>query len=322
MHKSTLLYLLCASIICLLFMSISHQRIYEYLPQSPVVGVEIDDAMLKAIVSPKTEAAEVAPTFAYNKTNLYVISLQDVPGADPHNAGRRDQFQRDWAALCGAEFTFEVCPGVLDKRRGFGITQSFVNCFERAISDGAANPIFFEDDARLFNADFCRGVDWTDLPMDTFVALLGGWHFRFGSNSVEGYKELTFSSGAYGFMVPHHNLKALTEGFRSDLNQTSTEKLWGCGKDCLSPDESWYKHAKLTNKRIYAVDPLVVMHPAGWSNTWHKHRKGVGGVEGNNRMYVIILLIGIFATGALLRRALFCEGRRHVRKLQSLKFPK
>lgn len=274
------------------------------MPQSRVTGADTYKLLPKAdsTGSSKLEIAEAStappPSFtSYNKTNLYVISLQDVPGADPHNAGRLVEFQRDWAALCGPEFTFQFCPGVLNERRGFGVTQSFVDCFERAISDGAANPIFFEDDARLFNADFCRGVDWTDLPKDTFVALLGGWHFRFGSNSVEGYKELTFSSGAYGFMVPRHNLKTLAEGYRWDLNSTSTEKLWGCGKDCLSPDESWYIHAKQAKKRIYAVDPLVVMHPAGWSNTWNKERSGVGGSP-NDRMHVSILLVGVFVTGA------------------------
>ncbi|GMI05948.1 hypothetical protein TrLO_g5629 [Triparma laevis f. longispina] len=180
MHKSTLLYFLCASIICLLFMSISHQHFYVYMPQSRVTGADTYKLLPKAdsTGSSKLEIAEAStaspPSFtSYNKTNLYVISLQDVPGADPHNADRLVEFQRDWAALCGLEFTFQFCPGVLDKRRGFGITQSFVDCFERAISDGASNPIFFEDDARLFNADFCRGVDWTDLPKDTFVALLG-----------------------------------------------------------------------------------------------------------------------------------------------------
>ena len=129
---------------------------------------------------------------------------------------------------------------------------------------------------------------------------------------MKGYHEVTFSSGAYGFMVPRHNLKTLTEGYQSDLNQLSSEK-WGCGEDCLGPDESWYKHSKQANKRIYIVDPLVVMHPAGWSNTWHKNRKGVGGAEGNDETHIIVVVAGILMTGALI------WWRRHVRKLQLLR---
>ena len=180
MRALPLLYL-CASttVVWLLFKSISKQRIYIYFPLSHTPGAGVNISQLEYFESSKTEMmTEVVENTsqnktAYNKTNLYVISLQDVPGADPHNADRRDQFQRDWAALCGPEFTFQDCPGILDERRGFGITRSFVKCFERAISDGAANPIFLEDDARLFNSDFCRGVDWTGLPSDAFVALLG-----------------------------------------------------------------------------------------------------------------------------------------------------
>ena len=170
MDKRTLtLYFLCGCIISLLFVSISHQHFYEYIP---LPNANCSGSSKLKISQASTESKLPSLT-VYNNSNLYVISLQDVPGADSHNAERLVTFQREWAKLCGPEFTFQFCPGVLDERRGFGLTRSYVDCFERAISDGAANPVFLEDDARLFNANFCQGMDWAHLPKDTFVALLG-----------------------------------------------------------------------------------------------------------------------------------------------------
>lgn len=36
-----------------------------------------------------------------------------------------------------------------------------------------------------------------------------------------------------------------------------------------------YKHATEAGKRIYAVEPLIVQHPAGFSNTWGRNRDAI-----------------------------------------------
>ena len=103
-----------------------------------------------------------------NQTEIYVVSLQGVPGADAQNAGRLDQFRQDWDGMCGHAVPIKFCPGTLNKageNTGHGLTRAFLRCFEQAYLDGARNPVFLEDDARLYHADFCNGRDWSDVPV-------------------------------------------------------------------------------------------------------------------------------------------------------------
>ena len=105
MRAHPLLYLgASTTIVWLLFKSISKQRVHIYLPLSHTPDAGENISQLEYFESSKTEMTEVVENTsqnktAYNKTNLYVISLQDVPGADLHNADRRDQFQRNCVAL-------------------------------------------------------------------------------------------------------------------------------------------------------------------------------------------------------------------------------
>lgn len=64
-------------------------------------------------------------------------------------------------------------------------------------------------------------------------------------------------------MVPRRHLKALAAGYAMDLQS---------GSETLSPDKSWYEHAKRARQRVYALDPLLVYHPGGYSNTWNTMR--------------------------------------------------
>lgn len=72
-------------------------------------------------------------SFFFSFLSRYVISLDGVDGADPHNAGRFAGFKEDWAEQCGGEVPLDLvrCPGHLDKRRGFGLTVSLVGCIEK-----------------------------------------------------------------------------------------------------------------------------------------------------------------------------------------------
>ncbi len=55
-------------------------------------------------------------------TIVYVVSLQNTSQANSQNAGRLDQFIRDWSEICAAQtplpFQFKLCSGILDARRG------------------------------------------------------------------------------------------------------------------------------------------------------------------------------------------------------------
>ena len=210
-------------------------------------------------------------------TKIYVVTLQGVSGAHISNMHRLDKFVKDWNRTCGYIPTIHVCRGKLDKRRGYGITKTLIACFERAIEDSEMYPIFFEDDARLVNINLCKQPDWNDLPQDTFLALFGGHKWLDGNIVYTKFIHVLKSFGAYGFMVPQHNLKKLTIGFKRDLQS---------GHDTLSPDVMFYSHARNSQMRVYATRPLFVSHSAGYSNTWRKHRSAIIGNDTNQVNYV------------------------------------
>ena len=91
-----------------------------------------------------------------NQPLIYVTTLQNVSNAHPANKNRLDKFIQAWSSTCGHTPLVKVCPGVVDERRGYGLTSSYIACFQRAIADGQPNPMFFEDDARLSNTVLCK----------------------------------------------------------------------------------------------------------------------------------------------------------------------
>ena len=107
------------------------------------------------------------------------------------------------------------------------------------------------------------------LKADALLVLLGGHNFEYGSNAPPhfGFRETTMSHGSYGFMVPRSNVMALIGLFQSEL--LLPQDQW------LKPDVAWYEFARCSNKRVYAVAPLLVQHDAGWSNTWSGFRKTI-----------------------------------------------
>ena len=197
---------------------------------------------------------------------IYVISLQGVAGAHPANKCRFDRFRDDWSAACGATtaLKFKICPGVLDKRQGFGLTRSFIGCFDQAIADGVAVAHIFEDDARLFAnrlrnsssssssdevepkttpmapppslaPEFCdataREKMWADAPADAFLILYGGHKFKFSRGqqnppqAAHHFQRLRFSYGTYGFGLPRRSLFALRDHYARDLKEAGGEDL-------------------------------------------------------------------------------------------------
>jgi len=219
-------------------------------------------------------------------TRAYVISLQDVAHARIQNSGRLDAFLKDWAAKCNRQISFKVCPGIRNQDvqaikgtdfigtgRGYGITQAYIECLERALHDRQAVSIFLEDDARLADTNFCnidnQNVIWKSRPSDTLLMLLGGHNWKLGSQDrfKQHFRWMQYSLGAYAVAVPYENLKTLQEWFRNDISHGAHFLT-----ESLSPDISWYELAENQNKRIYAVDPLVVYHNMSYSNTWDLDR--------------------------------------------------
>jgi len=214
---------------------------------------------------------------------IFVISLQGTPNADPHNEGRLDVFKNAWKMNCGGTVPkITHCPGVMDARRGYGLTLSLLNCFQVAKTMGLDVTMIFEDDARLFDREsslnFCsaekrKSKVWAGLPEDAFIAFLGGHEWKYAEDPNDGdvggkggdmgisrFVRTQFSYGAYGFAVPRQSLDQLLETIKEDLAHGFLDENGVRHTEFLSPVKSWYRRAALVNKKIYAVHPLAVWH--------------------------------------------------------------
>ena len=230
--------------------------------------------------------------------HIFVISLQGTPNADPHNEGRLDLFKEAWRTRCRSEPTITLCPGVMDERRGYGLTMSWRNCLKEARNMNLDVTIIFEDDARLFDdktsLNFCdagrRSSNvWSNLPRNTFIAFLGGhtWTYAnsnqiwqpLASSQLSRFVETKFSFGTYGFAVPRRSLDTLLETIEEDLALGSVDEEGIRQTEFLSPERSWYTKARHIGKRIYAIHPLAVWHEGGYSNTWKHDRESITGKE-------------------------------------------
>ncbi len=233
---------------------------------------------------------------------IFVISLQGTPNADPHNEGRLDSFKSAWRKHCGTDPEINICPGVMDERRGYGLTKSWLNCLTVAQSLELEVTMIFEDDARLFDneasLDFCdaeqrRRNVWDPLPKDTFIAFLGGhtWTYKdpkqkellasssSSSSRPSQYLETTFSYGTYGFAVPRRSLDTLLNTIKSDLTNGFIDEGGVRQAEFLSPEKSWYGKAREVGSKIYAIHPLAIWHEGGFSNTWKMDRGSITGEE-------------------------------------------
>ena len=244
--------------------------------------------------------ASAAPS---NISTIFVISMQGTPGVHSSNQGRLDDFKRKWEDACGTMVPIPKivhCHGVFDPRRGYGITISQLICMQKAKKAEQDISLFFEDDARLYNesaAAFCNEESrsseiLSNMPNDTLIALLGGHTWEYAEDSSFGnddeyaisqtkprtyqYRDTVKSFGAYGFAVPRRNLDLLVRTLEDDLiygfRDENNGRRGNVIHDNLSPETSFYRTARLTGLKIYAIDPLLVWHQGGFSNTWHKER--------------------------------------------------
>lgn len=230
---------------------------------------------------------------------MHVISLQNVTGAPPENQGRLDAFRKEWAEICGNDPTtieFRQCPGEMDERRGVGLTRAYIKCFDLALKESSLSSenafVFLEDDARLFNSQFCsatyRQSLWSSIPEDAFLLLLGGHTWKYADEISSGnvpFRESTFSYGTYGFVLPSRDqVLSLKHGYQWHLHHPLIDFE---NKPIASPDKYLYQHVAPTNaqrsmdvgkrSKIYVTNPLIVYHKAGYSNTWKGWREEENG---------------------------------------------
>mmetsp|Transcript_18292 Transcript_18292/g.27712 ORF Transcript_18292/g.27712 Transcript_18292/m.27712 type:complete len:305 (+) Transcript_18292:153-1067(+) len=242
---------------------------------------------------------------------IFVVSLQGSTGADDRNEGRLDAFKEKWRRSCGgATPPIYHCPGVIDARRGYGLTISWLRCLERAKQMDLEVNVIFEDDARLFerpeSLSFCdaekrRSTLWSGLPEDAFVTFLGGhdWKYRnadeeeggttndvvpnsLASDFIIRFQETSFFFRTYGFAVSRHGLDLLLETIRGDVANGWRDEDGVLHTEFLSPEKSWYRVARDRGKKMYAAHPLIVWHEGGFSNTWKKDRGSITGEEVND----------------------------------------
>jgi hypothetical protein len=147
---------------------------------------------------------------------IYVVTLDGVTGAAEENTGRFEEFTDRWRRVCGVDLQVNRCPGRIHETRGVGLTLAFTECLLHAYSDLDTNAdvvVFFEDDADLFDADFCSLEYQKDLfasaPSDALVMLLGAHDFKLHADNVveetdsqaNEFIRVRRSWGSYGFAV-------------------------------------------------------------------------------------------------------------------------
>jgi len=221
---------------------------------------------------------------------FYVISLQDVPGAHRTNSGRRDRFLQSWRDVCGnstqtktTQIEFQFCHGILNRHAGglfgIGVASSFVNCIEKAKSNGSDWIYIFEDDASLANHDFCdpeyrRKNIWKNRD-DNYLTLLGGHAYQCADDIVDNHVPLSFSWGLYGSVIPKSSLSSLSARLTNEIKKQKNKRRR------VSHDGAIHRFARREGKRIFAIIPDIVHHRrGGFSNTWmHIAKRDFTGVH-------------------------------------------
>ena len=279
--------------------------LFPFFAVNILENVDVEDGSLSLCRHP----APSLPTRSHLSTSIFVLSMQGTPGAHKSNEGRLEAFKNKWIQACGSIPETHHCHGVLDPRRGYGVHISQLICLQKAKTINKDVLLFFEDDARLFNDSaptFCNGESRSEIlsrmPNDTLVAFLGGHEWEWKNDTkvgdkIElvlpppkyGYRESTYSWGAYAFAVPRHNLDLLIKTLEDDLIygffEIDNKRRGDIIHEFLAVEESYYRIAQLTGLKAYATDPLMFWHQGGYSNTWHRDvdsivnittRKGLG----------------------------------------------
>lgn len=239
-----------------------------------------DNASSKKI-QPRAHDAAATPGGQYF---LYVITLQGVEGADNTNDHRLDDFRRHWSILCGAEINniqIRRCPGKLNPpnvHRGYSLSLAYIDCIDQAMEENHLSSeepfIFLEDDARLFNSNFChasyRKRLYDSVPANATLLMLGGHDMKvYDETHIPNDPDLPilkrpeFGAGSYGFVIINQER---LEYFRRKLvkmtNRTLDKRSMFTFK---AIDRQFYLYPML---KSYMPIPWIVYHEGGlYSNT-------------------------------------------------------
>lgn len=207
-----------------------------------------------------------------SQVGIYVLTLQGVAGADKHNEHRLDTFLAHIQSLgCFQDVHINICKGIYksDLQPGYGTTQAYIACLDHIREDGITEAHIFEDDVRFYDYESCLGLreKLHSAPKDTLLVMYGGHDWKYDmTKSVVGYNGVERAWGAYGWGIRKDAIRLVQDGFRKELV---------LGSAYISPENSWTKVAKESGRTIYAAEPLLVEHPASWSNTWRTSRRKV-----------------------------------------------
>ncbi|KAL3940515.1 MAG: hypothetical protein SGBAC_004966 [Bacillariaceae sp.] len=264
---------------------------------------------------PESEASTSRPT----NYLLYVVTLQGVEGAGDSNIGRYDNFKRHWNIVCHQDdqhqekFHFHTCPGHLGPKgtvKGYGLSLAYLDCFHWALrnhkewhrehnqhnptAEGIDNDgipfVFLEDDARLYNSNFCyseyRNRIWQSLPQtNSTLLMLGGHTMAFDDTShpiAQAYQDHYYDEnllldpsvlpqfihprrgfGSYGFVLLNTpSVEYMTRKMDKMLNRTFDAKGM---KGFKAIDQQFHHYGVLKTVMSY---PWLVYHEGGlYSNT-------------------------------------------------------
>jgi hypothetical protein len=217
---------------------------------------------------------------------IYVITLQGVNGSDKGNEHRLDDLRRHWGILCGPDMNiqFQRCPGKLNPpgpiHRGYSLSLAYIDCFDRALEENRMSKeepfVFLEDDARLYNPNFCRAEYrerlYNSVPENATLLMLGGH----GMETYEGtgtyrpkdpdlpvLQRPKFGAGSYGFVIMNADR---LQYFRRKLVKMTNRTLDQRGMYSFKAiDRQFYLYPML---KSYMPIPWIVYHEGGlYSNT-------------------------------------------------------
>jgi len=233
------------------------------------------------LFSLKKRASRVLPI----KELAYVVTLDHEGPAIAENRGRLRRFLERTESMCNGTFMdIQFILGSVHERRGYGITNAFLEALRHAARNNVQRAYIFEDDAYFMNPFLCRHVFrdelWDSAPANRFAIFLAAHEVeRIGSNVVTPlftFTPLKFHAGAYAWAIEREHFVPLINLWQRRVKSHSSS---------LAPDEDLSVQASLMkpNSKSYLIRyPQLIRHAGGqkgYSNTWSKMREEVPDYE-------------------------------------------
>lgn len=210
-----------------------------------------------------------------NVDKFYAVSLAGVKGALRENESRLQEFFREFNEVCRANPpNVKVVAGYTDRRRGAGLTKSFVEILEDATLSGVDRAFIFEDDVQFLNGLFCSSVFrdnlWKQAPQ-SFVLMFAAHHVesrdRLLQTSHFHFERLVQAQGSYAWSIQRAQFSTLKQFWEAQLADLELSNL--------SPDLDISRGSSQLASHVVRFPPLVWHKSNTYSNTWNEHRTKV-----------------------------------------------